>query len=601
MTASASIEEERQRKRAVIETDSLAWWQTFGHIYNKSGKMVIPVANSMQAQIARARLIARREGRRFRGIVLKPRQKGLSTWNVADFYHFLSTQTGTGLIVGGAHFQGERLWKMLKTYAENDQYFGAGKGCLGANPATVTEDHATWLNNSEALRQTAANPNAARSGTFQYIIATEYAYWAKEGVKNAKRVLSDILACVPNTAETCVMLESTANGVGGDFYDRYQSAIPLDRWEAGEDGYIRFFAAWFDFDDSALPLIGDERKRLEDTLSHEETTLQERYGVTLEQLAWRRVTIAEECSGSSDLFNEKYPSDEVSAFLSSGRRRFSQSKILEMRDRATAFPARFGILEEKGAAVGLRECGQNDAMWWVWEKPLPGRAYLVAVDTAEGETKTVVDDPDHHAILVLRQGYHDDRGWHPPAVVAAAREMIPSMEGNLLEPGCRWDQDVMEREVIKISKMFGTCLVVPERNADRGLIRKLQESGIPVYEHQDWNRRDQVFIKKLGWQTSAETRPVMIESLAVAIRTRGVINGGLDVWCPWTIQQLLNFTIINGRAAGEGEHDDQVMGLAIGFQCLPWATPFSAGRVMSPVEAELLRMNGGARRRSQWS
>ena len=44
-----------------------------------------------------------------------------------------------------------------------------------------------------------------------------------------------LLQCVPDTLNSCVILESTANGVGGYFYDMWQKAT------RGENDFIPLF------------------------------------------------------------------------------------------------------------------------------------------------------------------------------------------------------------------------------------------------------------------------------------------------------------------------------------------------------------------------
>ena len=60
---------------------------------------------------------------------------------------------------------------------------------------------------------TAGTEGVGRSDTVQFFHGSEVAYW-----KNADQHMSGILQAVPNEPGTEIILESTANGLGGLFY-----------------------------------------------------------------------------------------------------------------------------------------------------------------------------------------------------------------------------------------------------------------------------------------------------------------------------------------------------------------------------------------------
>jgi hypothetical protein len=62
----------------------------------------------------------------------------------------------------------------------------------------------------------------------------------------------------------------------------------------------------------------------------EEPWLLEQFGVTLEQLRWRRVTIAEECGGDIEFFHQEHPATPEQAFIGSGRPVFPGILVAKM-------------------------------------------------------------------------------------------------------------------------------------------------------------------------------------------------------------------------------------------------------------------------------
>jgi hypothetical protein len=504
-------------------------------------------------------------GRPLRILVLKPRQKGSSTGTTGLAYHHLSNRVQNGGIVGGDHQQGENLMRMIKTYAENDPFAGANSCRI-----SIGSRKGEWKSGSRIEQRTAGNEEVGRSSTYQFLLCTEVARWAEQGVANAADVLAGILKCVPNLPETVVILESTAGGASGDFYDRWIGAMEPEEWmESERDGFVRVFAPWFAFDDS-VQSAASEGIHSEEDYTAEERERAARHELSMDQVAWWRWALREECGGDENKFAQDYPWDWESAFLTSGQRRFNEQRMREMRDSARVAVPETGMLDrQEDGNVTFRAVDASEAWVWIWERPLDGCRYLLSVDPATGASQTVGADPDAHGVFVLRAGYFDGRGvWRAPKAVARMRA------------GAQWDIDILEAEVAKLADCYGGCLIVPEGNMDRGLIELLKQRGMRIYERRQWNRRDQKLTNQLGWQTSAETREPIIEGLARVIREQGTDGDGFELLCPAAIEQMMAFIRkASGRSeARAGKHDDDVLALAIGLACLDGATVYRVAR-----------------------
>lgn len=551
--------------RRVYMEDPLAWWTRYGNILDKDGNEVCPpVSNFLQREVTRAIRFLRGEGRPVRLIVLKPRQRGSSTYSTACIYHECRRKTTRATIIGGQYSQVANLWRITSRYASRDR-FNWGFEC------SVSAEKIEFGNGSYLDRETARDEDAGRSGTIQALVVTELGRW-KEGLSiSPTRVLAGILACVPNRPDTMVILESTPNGMQGPFYERWQEARTIEQAERGDwgSGYIRVFCPWYAFEDARLGIDEDAAAELERTLDEKELALRRLHGVSLEQLAWRRATIASELGGDAELFDQEYPTDDVSAFLGSGRLRFPAEHIQRQREQVVLQRnAALGTLDEQpGRLGGPVFRGADGVDWWFmqWEAPLVRRKYLVVVDTATGEQHQAADDPDRHAVLVLRAGYRDETGWHPPAVV-----------GRVKTP-CFVALDVLAEWVRLISAYYGNCLAVVEaNNSGMALIELLKPMGVPLYERQTWNQRENRKIKLLGWQTTEATRHYALDRLARALREYGNEQEGVEVPCPNIIEELRYFVVNKkGRAeAAPGKHDDDVLALAIGLACEGAATEY---------------------------
>ena len=554
--------------RAAVQRDVLAWFATHAKIEMKDGEVRRPVPNAHQIKIDRVLKIARQRGVPARVIGLKPRQKGSSTIGVAAGHCRLKARTGRGLIAGGKHFQGANLFRMLETYVKHDE--------LDPKSAVVKDMEAVYANGSLMQRITLANGDAGRSGTYQFLLVTEAAYLAEEGVANADKVLDGLVKCVPFVADTIIIVESTANGASGYFYEMWEGAITLEEFERGKNGYVQVFSAWFEFDDSRLP-PESEGIFSEADYSPFEAEYAAKWKLDKSQVAWMRWAIRDECKGDFDKFQQDYPSDPETAFLRSGRCVFSSEGLKYQEQLVPLRRPEWGYLNhnEDSDRVLWVPSDERSAKCVRWEQPKVGCRYIISVDTMTGEDQTGGKDPDSHAIMVHRAGFMDTRGeWIEPALVMR-NVLVPGFKpGSMV---CWWNIDVVEAEVYRMARYY-KAIIAPEMNMDRGLVELLKlRPDADIYRRRIFNKREQTETEALGWMTDPKTRPMILEKLISEIREAGKGRAGVgyEVRCPWTIKEMKNFgTKKNGKMEALVGHDDSVLSLAIGVTLLDCATPY---------------------------
>ncbi len=164
-----------------------------------------------------------------KNIVLKARQMGISTWVAARFFLSTITRPGT-LTVQVAHTQeaAEEIFRLVHRFVENlppDL-----KRVLRRSRSNRRQLVFPGLD-SEYRVETAGDANAGRGLTIQNLHCSEVARWGA----NAAEVLASLRAAVPPGGE--IVLESTANGMGGCFYREWH--------RADETGYVRHFFPWW--------------------------------------------------------------------------------------------------------------------------------------------------------------------------------------------------------------------------------------------------------------------------------------------------------------------------------------------------------------------
>ena len=260
-----ATDEEMAKLALQVRANPVLWFEAFGRILDKSGQIVMPVANEYQRKIAIAYLKARELGIPARQVQLKPRQKGSSTWDVGMSYTHLRNFRTSACFMGNKEKTTGNLMAMLKRYNDSDKFPWGNQG-------KVTAEGAKWTHDSKVVSETAGGSDPGRSGTYQLLLLSEVAYWAGDGVRSADIILDGILKCVPFLADTLIIMESTPNGAAGAFYERYQDGIPFEDFMSGKrtDGYVRIFSPWFEFADSEDKLTDEAKERVMGSLTSEE-------------------------------------------------------------------------------------------------------------------------------------------------------------------------------------------------------------------------------------------------------------------------------------------------------------------------------------------
>jgi hypothetical protein len=298
-------------------------------IYNKAGKLEPLMLNEAQ-QYIHAQLEAQKVATgKVRALILKGRQQGASTYISGRFYHRATHRPGTQVfILTHEQTATDTLFDKVDCYHKhNSPLLKPSTGASNAKELSFSK-----LGSAYAVG-TAGSKAVGRSKTIQLFHGSEVAFWP-----NAAAHFSGVVQAVPDLPDTEVVLESTANGVGGEFHGRWQQA------EAGIGDYIAVFVPWFWSDEYARPVPDGF------TLDDEEAKHKQTHGLSLEQMVWRRAKIAE--LKDPLLFMQEYPATAAEAFQMSGHDSFIKPVEVMAARKATcegfgplvigADPARFG-------------------------------------------------------------------------------------------------------------------------------------------------------------------------------------------------------------------------------------------------------------------
>lgn len=264
-------------------------------IRTKGGKVEPLVLNRAQLFLHERLEEQREKTGKVRALVLKGRQQGCSTYVGGRFYH------------RSTHSKGYRVFILTHEQEATDNLFDMANRYHEHCPAAV-RPHTGRANAKELDFDrldsgykvgTAGTKAVGRSQTVQLFHGSEVAFWP-----NAETHAAGVLQAVPDLPGTEVILESTANGVGNFFHQRWQEA------EAGASEYQAVFIPWFWQDEYRKPIPTDF------TLTSEEQEYQEAHGLDFEQMAWRRFKTGE--LGDDLLFKQEYPATAAEAFQLTG-------------------------------------------------------------------------------------------------------------------------------------------------------------------------------------------------------------------------------------------------------------------------------------------
>ena len=570
------------------------------------------LANYLQSRIAEVVEWCEARNLPVRLLLLKPRQRGCSTFSSAGLYQAMNKRPGNAAIIGAKQQQAKNLFKMIKQYSDGDHFDWGTKRQCGAESATFRHLDGS---ESEIGILSAKEYDPGRSGTYQFVLATEVARWAEDGVANAADVLSGLLKCVQANAGTVVIQETTAQGASGDFYQRWtEDALDFEHYqaefEAGEQvagKYIRVFSPWFAFPELCHELTPRQADAVHQTLGTierynsedfgTERDIMERFGLTLGQISWRRYAIDTECKRDPRIFEQDYPSTWESAFLTSGNRRFSSAGLRYMRKVAEGKVAQYGVLESNDKECKRmiwRPTDKNEGLLMRWEEPRPGNRYLICADVMTGADQTQGKDPDCHSVFVLRAGrWEHGRGWIRPAT--AARIKGP----------CRWEVDLLGEWIRRLHYYYFGAIIIPEiNNPGLALLQVLKPWQLPIYQREVFDEFEKKVTKQLGFKTTPTTKPLLISTLARAIREYDTEGSGFDVYDPQALSELGSFVRKPNGAeeAIDGQHDDDVMSLAIGLTLIDQAVTYHEIFTYSDLPADMKGVEDfGAEEISQYS
>lgn len=487
----------------------------------------------------------RRRNKPVRLVVLKTRRSMFTAGACAEMFHDVAPMPGRKGVVVADRYKpaGLEAFGYLLQYHRGYTPFERHGVKIDLPELVKDSEQQLRYETGAQMEVYSADVGEIRGGGRHWAIIDELAFW-----RNAGKTLPGVLNMVPKLPNTAVIILSTANGIGGEFYELCQTAQDPNN----ESGWEFLFFGWLEHPIYRLPFDSPEQAiKFQLSLNQEEKHLAQRHGATLEQLHWRRLTIATECLGSVDTFHQEYPTTPEEAFLASGRPVFDAKAVMRM----PVVPGMSGeLVEEQDGPIKriLFQPGERGALT-IWRRPEKGRRYVVGADPSKGKDVDAAQrgrDPDFSV------GFVADADSGEQVALLRAR-IRPVAFAEYLALVCKW---------------YGWAFLCPESN-DEGFMEAIIRTGYPaecIYQQQR-NPTDKKLtpVDEFGFYTDGQSRDWLIAAAEDALR-----NQTITICSNVVVQECIRFVIKpNGKKEAQlGAHDDCVIAYAlteIGRRAIP--------------------------------
>lgn len=398
---------------------------------------------------------------------------------------------------------------------------------------------------SRILVQTAADKHLGASLTLQAVHLSEFARYDKVNPQ-PHLAYATLMQAVPHRPNTFVFIETTAHGLG----------IGYEFWNKEDSGYDNLFISWcaadeyrssetvdyddlYDFPDSPF---GDERKVLEDVRKelafwYEEEAADPEWleEECLHRMKWRRELINTNFNGRLDLFRQEFPITAREAFLTSGVGVFDNRKLADI-SHGCPEPETYRFDLAAGSFTSAR---YGDLR--MYEPPQHGVRYVMGVDVSEG-----LREGDYSGVQVLR--------------VEKGQLIQAAVWQGLIAP------DDLADLVNALGRWYNSAFVAIEMNGPGYAtnLRLQKRLFYPaIYLRTTYDAVTRAYTSKVGWNTNAKTKQIMVSDLRQAVDTDLIVFNDAP-----TLEEMGYYQMEDdGKyGAAAGFHDDLVMSLALAIQ-----------------------------------
>lgn len=395
---------------------------------------------------------------------------------------------------------------------------------------------------------TAGNKDVGRSKTLNFFHGSEAAFWPS--LASVMIGLGEAL-----TKDSIQILESTPNG-----YNQYK-----DMWDE-DNNYENLFFEWWKTAEYRMSFESAEKEAVfGDKVNQSPNNLKadpkkekwiywkckkilETYSLDWDQLYW----YYNKWKDKKEMILQEYPCNPDEAFLASGRCVFNKEKLIARKEYLKKIyaerPPKRGRFAFEWNNPDVQDYIKTNTIRWVddpngyitiYEDVKYGFPYVIGADT-KGEGK------DFYAGTVI----NNNTGNRCAVLHMQLRNSKP-----------------FTHQMYCMGIYFNTALIGIEMNWNTAPIEELERLHYPrQYVRQAYDDIEHKYIKKYGWRTDGNTRPLIIDKEIDMIEEHIELFNDITM-----IDEALTFVEDeNNRPDAEsGKHDDVLMSDMIGNEIRP--------------------------------
>lgn len=491
--------------------------ESYFKIKTKDGRIVPFRLNSAQKKVYAIVEKTIKEGKPKKFIILKARQEGISTLFAGmSFWRNMTRKFWKTAIIGHVKDASNNLFDMVK------RFYNYLEPSLKPEEKASNEKKLAFskLESEMKIFTAEGGDSVGRSDNFQDLVLTEVAFW-----RDAKSVLTAVLNAVGDIKDTLQVLESTANGVGGEFYERWQAA------KNGESDFTPIFLAWFDLDEYRKEFLNEqEKQRFIISLSDEEKDRIKTYNLDYEQAHWYRYKLMNDHGGDKLMMQQENPCNDIEAFVASGRPVFDTKICLQNYELSKRAKPRIGNIELRNGKYEFidNERGFIKLFYDPELKENEKHRFAAGCDVAEG-----LEQGDFSVISVL------DR---------RKMEVILEWHGHI-------DPDLLADEQEKIYHFLNKDVYFCTERNNHGLttIVGAYKKKLKQYYNQTFTKGYASSSSELGFKTSAQSKVIVINNLNEWIREQIFSSDSTGFW-----SECLTFVKnAKGQMQAQGKDEDK--------------------------------------------
>ena len=528
-----------------------AFIEKFLWIVDKRSKLVPFKMNRSQELLYKEICEQRAKGEPVRIIIDKSRQQGISTFVAAFLFSLcVTTPFVNYAVIADSLSHAENLFNMYQRFWANmlrgTPVFDEIARYEADNPgkihrldwrpqvAQVRQGRVLKFQGLEsAIRVVVAGDAAGRSATFQGVHGSEVAFW-----KSLEDTMTGLSSTVPESEDTYIFLESTANGFN-EFKERWDEAV------AGRNGYKAVFLPWYK-DPTATWKVEKwwSPSQLDEWLLEK---WREYPSIRDDQMRYyeRRYL---DMGRNKERVLQEYPFSDVDSFRATGQSIFNREQIAKRLNAVKAEGApikgRFAFKKDfssDGRTIELQYLGfkkYEEGEWRIYKEPTDGRPYILCCDPNAGG----IDDT---AIQVID---------------AITCEQVAVMQSQSMQ------LDDVAFQLVCAGYYYNTGLIASEMNVSPIVMDYALRCEYPRIGYRQVTEAERSTLsptQQRGYKTTMLNRQGMIDELKIAFSANPQL-----VKDEATLREMERFEIVivsgEGRpkaAAAKGFHDDLVMAL----------------------------------------